>query len=264
MNLVTGAAVAFALVVAAVVGGVVWQQTRASAVPLPDPAEVRITPATINIPEGATDTVELGVFGLDADQNPDEGFDFVVSYDPAIVDATGCTFEILPGSCNATFENNNLDPDKVRSSGFGGPLGTGDLTLAAFEFQALVGQAGNCTTLTVSLHFLGIFPMEDIPHDTVNGQICVTAGPPTPSPTLTGERGSAVLTEVIKTDKENAITGFVTFSQLQPDTDYTVVFVSTDVLCRGQMVTDKTTGGFRAICGGGNFKSVTIDWLVIR
>ncbi len=29
------------------------------------------------------------------------------------------------------------------------------------------------------------------------------------------------------------------------------------------MVTDKTTTGFRAICGGG-FASATIDWVVIR
>ncbi len=262
MKFVTGAAIAFALVVAAVVGGVVWQQTRASAVPLPDPAEVRITPATINIPEGATGTVDLGVFGLDADQNPDEGFAVEVSYDPAIVDATGCTFEILPASCNPTFENNNLDPDKVRSSGFGGPLGTGDLTLASFEFQALAGQAGNCTTLTISMSFLGIFPMANIPHNIVNGQICVTAGP-TPSPTLTGERGTAVLTEPVGSGRDKGVSGVVTFANEQPDTDYTVTFVSTDVLCRGQMVTDKTTTGFRAICGG-RFASATIDWVVIR
>ncbi len=263
MKFVTGATIAFTLVVAAVVGGVVWQQTRASAVPLPDPAEVRITPATINIPEGATGTVDLGVFGLDADQNPDEGFAVEVRYDPAIVDATGCTFEILPASCNPAFEKNNLNPDKVRSSGFGGPLGTGDLTLAGFEFQALVGQAGNCTTLTISSSSLGIFPMENIPHNTVNGQICVTAGPPTPSPTLTVERGTAVLTEPVGSGQDRGVSGVVTFANEQPDTGYTVTFVSTDVLCRGQMVTDKTTTGFRAVCRG-RFGSTTIDWMVIR
>ncbi len=40
-------------------------------------------------------------------------------------------------------------------------------------------------------------------------------------------------------------------------------FVSTDVLCSGQMVTEKTTTGFRAVCGG-NFASATIDWVVVR
>lgn len=267
MKFVTGAAIAFTLVVAAVVGGVVWQQTRASAAP-PDPAEVRITPATINIPEGATDTVELGVFGLDVDQNL-EAFGVFVSYDPAIVDATGCTFEIKPGSCNPTFENNNLDPDEVVSSGCCGPFGTGDLTLAGFEFQALVGQAGNCTPLTVSVNTLFTSTPENdmvpIPHNTVNGEICVTAGP-APSPTLTGERGTAVLTNLFRTDGgggSKARSGVVTFANPQPDTDYTVTFVGTDVLCGGQMVTEKTITGFRAVCGG-NFPRATIDWAVIR
>jgi hypothetical protein len=45
--------------------------------------------------------------------------------------------------------------------------------------------------------------------------------------------------------------------------NYTAVFVSTDALCRGQMVTDKAMTGFRAVCGG-NFASATIDWIVIR
>ncbi len=66
-----------------------------------------------------------------------------------------------------------------------------------------------------------------------------------------------------KTGKEKAVAGFVTFAQPQPDTNYTATFVSTDVLCRGQMVTDKTTTGFRAVCGG-NFDSATIDWMVVR
>ncbi len=262
MKFVTGATIAFTLVVAAVIGGVAWQQTQASVVPLPDPAEIRITPATINIPEGATGTVELGVFGLDADEISDEGFSVEVLYDPAIVDATGCTFEILPASCNPAFEKNGLDPDEVVSSGCCGPLGTGDLTLAGFEFQAVVGQAGNCTTLTISMSFLFIFPMENIPHNTVNGQICVTAGPP-PSPTLTGERGSAVLTEPVGSGRDRGVGGVVTFANEQPDTDYTATFVSTDVLCRGQMVTDKTTTGFSAVCRGG-FASATIDWMVVR
>lgn len=261
MKFVTGATIAFTLVVAAVVGGVVWQQTRASAVPLPDPAEVRITPATINIPEGATDTVDLGVFGLDAGENLEQFF-FQVSYDPAIVDATGCTFEIAPASCIPVFEKNNLDPDKVASSGFGGPFGTGDLTLAGFEFQAKAGQAGNCTTLTFSFSFLTTFEMTDILHDTFNGEICVTAGP-TLSPTLTGERGTVVLTEPFGSGRDKGVSGVATFANEQPDTDYTATFVSTDVLCRGQMVTDKSTTGFRAVCRGG-FASATIDWVVIR
>ena len=54
-----------------------------------------------------------------------------------------------------------------------------------------------------------------------------------------------------------------TFAETQPDTNYTAVFVSTDSLCRGQMITDKTTSGFRAVCGG-NFANVTIDWAVVR
>ncbi len=93
-----------------------------------------------------------------------------------------------------------------------------------------------------------------------------TTPTPTPTPglpTLQGERGTAVLTEVIKIDKEKAVSGFVTFTIPQPDTNYTATIVSTDVLCRGQMVTDKTTVGFRAICGG-NFRDVTIDWVVVR
>ncbi len=82
-------------------------------------------------------------------------------------------------------------------------------------------------------------------------------------PILHGERETAVLTESVKIDKEKAISGFVTFAEPQLDTSYTATFVSTDVLCRGQMVTDKTTVGFRAICGG-NFRNATIDWAVIR
>ncbi len=95
-------------------------------------------------------------------------------------------------------------------------------------------------------------------------QPLVATPTPTPGPAaLHGERGTAVLTEPVKIDKEKAISGLVTFTIPQPDTNYTATFVSTDVLCRGQMVTDKTTAGFRAICGG-NFRDVTIDWVVIR
>ena len=60
-----------------------------------------------------------------------------------------------------------------------------------------------------------------------------------------------------------AIFGFVTFAEPQLDTDYTATFVSTDVLCRRQLVTDLTKVGFRAVCGG-NFRSVSIDWAVVR
>ena len=84
-----------------------------------------------------------------------------------------------------------------------------------------------------------------------------------PLPTLRGERGTAVLSEVTKTGKEKAVTGFVTFAQPQPDANYTATFVSTDTLCNGQMATEKTTTGFRAVCGG-NFTSATIDWMVVR
>ncbi len=72
-----------------------------------------------------------------------------------------------------------------------------------------------------------------------------------------------MLTEAIGTGREKAVSGLVTFAEPQPDTNYTAVFVSTDTLCRGQMITDKTTSGFRAVCGG-NFANVTIDWLVVR
>lgn len=87
---------------------------------------------------------------------------------------------------------------------------------------------------------------------------------PTPSrPILHGERGTAVLTEAIRTGRDKAVSGLVIFAEPQPDTNYTAVFVSTDTQCRGQMITDKTTSGFRAVCGG-NFANVTIDWVVIR
>ena len=98
-----------------------------------------------------------------------------------------------------------------------------------------------------------------IPTATPTPTPTATPGPPT----LHGERGSAVLTEAIRTGREKAVSGLVTFAEPQPDTNYTVVFVSTDTLCVGQMVTQKTATGFRAVCGG-NFASAAIDWVVIR
>ena len=80
---------------------------------------------------------------------------------------------------------------------------------------------------------------------------------------LHGERGTAALTEVNKTGKEKAVAGFVTFAQPQPDSNYTVVFVGTDTACESELVTEKATTGFRAVCGG-NLTNATIDWVVIR
>ncbi len=101
-------------------------------------------------------------------------FTIDISYDPAIADAVSCT----PASgffCNAQYENNNVNPDKVRCGGFDANGRSGNVSLCTITFQAVGGAA--CTALNPTVHELVDTgsPAQPIPSDVTAGQFCLAS-----------------------------------------------------------------------------------------
>ncbi len=117
-----------------------------------------------------------------------------VDFDPAVLDATGCTtgggFD--SGLCNAEFDNDGTPPDSARFTVASISGLTGNIHLADITFQA-IGQPGDSSALDVRII---VFADEDgiaiTPVADQDGQIDIPATPtaspspsPTPSPTET-------------------------------------------------------------------------------
>jgi len=118
-----------------------------------------------------------------------------VSYNPAVVDPTGCVPDPnnvigidLP--CNLNWERNDVDPDVARIGGMNLTVGlTGTVALADIEFECIgVGTSGLALTYIELADTTGA----NIPHVVANGSIVCSEGPtntptatPTPTRTLT-------------------------------------------------------------------------------
>ena len=257
--------------------------------------------ACVRVDQGQTREIDVFVDEVPTDRGI-SGFEFDMLFDPSLAHVTSLSLEqLLEDGAGSSLiplgDSSSTDGSlRVAAVDFGtlgiDPAGASEVGPGILVRITLTGQSG---TGVGDLTLQGITITDDegiipIPVDaTLNAKVAAntdcpsqptptatstptptptvtstpTSTPVPPLPTLRGERGSAVLTEVIRLGREKAISGFVTFAIPQPDTSYTAMFVSTDVLCRGQVVTEKTTTGFRAVCGG-NFTSVTVDWAAIR
>ena len=151
-------------------------------------------PATVGIESGSavvggSDTVRLEVSDV---PTPGLGAYIVdVSYDPIIVDPTGCVSDpnnVIIGNvpCHLNFERNDVDPDVARIGGFHQYAGlTGTVALADITFDCVGVGTSNLALAVVELVDADAAP---IPNTTSNGSIVCSEGPtdtPTPTPTET-------------------------------------------------------------------------------
>ena len=107
-----------------------------------------------------------------------------IRYDPAVLDATGCSVD--PEGrfdykyCNANYNNDGVNPDSVRLNLTSLAGVTGQLTLANITFQA-VGSAGSASNLDVVPVVLSDPEGAALTVSDNYGQVCVTpCGPPIP------------------------------------------------------------------------------------
>ncbi len=106
-----------------------------------------------------------------------------VDYDPAVIDATGCTRDpgFDSGDCNPNFGNDGTNPDTVIVLVSDPQGASGDLHLADITFQA-VGPSGACSALHIRVNTFVSGLVSPMAYTTSDGQICIAA---TPAPTHT-------------------------------------------------------------------------------
>jgi len=136
-------------------------------------------------PPGENVTVRLEV--LDVPEPGLGAYTVNVSYDPAIVDPTGCVPD--PGNvigsdlpCNLNWERNDVNPDTARIGGFQMSAGlTGTVALADITFECIGVGTSNLALTVVELTDTSA---ANIPRVTANGSIVCSVGP-TNTPTAT-------------------------------------------------------------------------------
>ena len=157
-------------------------------------------------PPGENVTVRLEV--LDVPEPGLGAYTVNVSYDPAIVDPTGCVPD--PGNvigsdlpCNLNWERNDVNPDTARIGGFQMSAGlTGTVALADITFECIGVGTSNLALTVVELTDTSA---ANIPRVTANGSIVCSVGPtntptatamPTRTPTATPTAGLGATVQI--------------------------------------------------------------------
>ncbi len=184
-------------------------------------------------------TVDVDASGLPASIG---GATIEVHYDPSVLDATGCSEDpdggFDAGLCNATFDNDDTDPDVVRFNVASASGVSGTPRLAEITFSA-VGSSGVSTPLDVVIVAFTDTGGSPIAVSDLDGTICITpcsSDTPTFTPTPVETTPSPPPTGQPTTTPTNTATNTPTVTPTLPD-EKPIVRASDDTIPSGGSVT---------------------------